>query len=264
MDRNAVARAAFQQGARAALASKPGLIIPGHAERVPGPDEQPLTIGIVVPSGDQVHANFAMALAFMMHVSRGARLPLINVKGSNVARQRNDGVAQAQGLGCPWILMVDSDMTFPPNALARLLAHQKDIVGGTYARRCLPHDNLAKPKGGESQVVNGGLVEVDALPTGFLLIRTEVFEKLKRPYFRWGVLEEGEERADGLKGPYLPGEDYNFCEAARAAGFSIWLDVDLSYELVHWGEHGIRLSAGQSANDPAVHGYELVELQGGA
>lgn len=235
--------------------SKPAIIVPGQGRQA-GEPRRRISVAIVVPSGDHVHANFAMALAFMTHVTAPTQvhLPLVNVKGSNVARQRNNAVDKALELGCDYVLMIDSDMTFPPNALARLLAHQKDVVGGTYARRSLPHNNLAKPIGDAPVTVNGGLLEVAGMPAGFFLFRASVLEKITRPYFRFPTNEVSGE---------VEGEDYDFCARLRAAGVSVWLDVDLSHELIHWGEHGIRLTTGQDESDEASVGYELIELPGG-
>lgn len=218
----------------------------------------PVRVCIAVPSTDHVHANFAMnALAPLLYGLGIRRTPiaLVNTKGSLVAKNRDNAVLAAQGYKCEWLLFLDSDITFPADALERLLAHDKDIVGATYARRTPPHSNLAKPKDGAPATVSG-LVEVDALPTGCLLIRMSVFEKLRRPYFRCGALEEGE-RIDDIEGPATLGEDYNFCRDAKAAGFGIWMDTELSFELVHWGEMGFRLADGQAADAPR---FEQVEL----
>lgn len=233
----------------------PAILLPRAANDATSRRRKP--VALAVPSHDHLHANFAMALASLMFYCGLKDIPvgLVNAKGSLVQKNRNNAVAWAQANDCEAILFVDSDLTFPPQVLERLLAHERDIVGATYARRTPPHSNLAKPKGGRAGVVNG-LVEVDALPTGCLLIRMGVFEKLVRPYFRCGAVAEGE-TWEGLSGPMDTGEDYNFCIAARRAGFSIWMDTELSFELVHWGEIGYRLAEGDAAD---ASRFETVEL----
>lgn len=242
------------------------LIVPGSEPKERAKKEK---VGIVVPSNDYVDANFAMALAAMTY-SMGFPLCLFNQKGSNVAINRNSGVGQCQKFELDWCLMIDSDLTFHPMGAMKLIAQavemNLDIVGATYLRRTAPYTNLAKPKGNTQQRVQG-LVEVDALPTGFLLIRMSVFEKLKRPYFRFTTVEEGSLLPDYLAGmcendgaPHVIGEDYDFCARARAAGVKIHLDVDLSYTLVHWGERGVQLlDEDQAAADPA-HPFQFVEM----
>ncbi len=210
----------------------------------------PPKLGIVIPSGDQVHANFAMSLAAMTY-SMGIPLALINQKGSSIAANRNNGLQQCLDHGMDWCLMIDSDITFPSDAALRLLKHaiqnDLDIVGATYARRSVPHNNLAVPLNRESATVSG-LTEVEALPTGFLMIRVACLAQMKRPYFRFHAIEEGEalpamfrDMAPDTGEPRIIGEDYYFCVAAKSAGLRIWLDSDLSFELVHWGENGVQL-----------------------
>ena len=63
------------------------------------------------------------------------------------------------------------------------------------------------------------------IPTGCLLIRTHVFEKLSKPWFN--TIAAGDS---------LLGEDYFFCHNAIAAGMEIWCDGDLSRELGHIGQ----------------------------
>lgn len=219
-------------------------------------------VGLVVPSGDRVHANFAMALAFVTHFSRDISFVFINPKGSNVAKQRHVGVEAAIGSGCEYIFFLDSDLTFPPNTLMALLAHKKDIVGAGYARRVPPHNNLIEAMPAALVIAPpteapppAGLVEVLALPGGVMLIRASVFDMLKPPYYRWACLEDGESL--GLySGPAMPGEDQVFCLRARGAGFRIWADLKLSKQIIHWGEQGTILL---DATKP--DSFDLVELE---
>lgn len=218
------------------------------------PAKKPLIV-VGVPSMDMLNANFAMALA-QFHYRMGALhqpIALINSKGSIVAINRNNIVRRAQQLGAAKVFFIDSDMSFPMDGLERLLSSGKSIVGASYPQRTGLHKNLVKPKGNLRQdVPTDALVEVDGLPTGFLLIDMAIFADLKRPYFRFTVNEEKEE---------VGGEDYDFCDRARAAGHSVWLDPALSYELIHWGECGWRLDqelCGVDANQPDA---ALVQLE---
>ncbi len=206
-------------------------------------DEQPADkarrVAVCVPSHDLVHADFAMALAAMMQ-DPGAECILLNSKGSLVAINRNKAIEQAQEAGVDWALFLDSDMIFPPDTLHRLLRHGKDIVGGTYIKRSPPYGILGVPLNNEDIEVTTGIAEVAALPTGCLLINMRVFARLKRPYFRTPATEE----TDGVL-PKIQGEDYYFCTTARAAGFKIWMDVDLSKMLGHIGQFVYKIQINQ-------------------
>ena len=219
------------------------------------PPVKQILIGI--PSDDVVKANFAMAFAAMSYYSGLMKIPLAfaNQKGSILPRNRNGLVKDAKILDCSHILQIDSDLSFPPQALVRLLAHKQPVVGATYPRRSQPHDNLAVPLNKQPVQNATGLTAVDRLPTGLLLIDMKVFEKIKKPYFRFQTVDEQEGLPDGR----IDGEDYYLCDAIRAAGYDVLLDVDLSFELIHWGEAGWRLR--DEAGDPAAPRFELVELK---
>ncbi len=189
-------------------------------------------VAIAVPSGDMVHASFAMAFAELCRGSSALPLELISVKSSIVAIARNNGVELAQRFGADFLLFLDSDMVFPPTALLRLLIHQKDIVGATYVKRVPPFDLLGTRLVEQPEDRPGNLVEMQRIPTGCLLIRMKVFEALVRPYFRF--------LSDDISGVVI-GEDYVFCDRARAAGFRIWCDSALSEELGHIGQQIFRV-----------------------
>ncbi|HUN98810.1 MAG TPA: glycosyltransferase family A protein, partial [Bradyrhizobium sp.] len=92
-------------------------------------------VAIAVPSGDMVHADFAMAYAQLCMTSAGLPLQLVTVKSSIVAQARNNGVEHAKDFKADFIFFLDSDMVFPPTTLLHLLLHRKDIVGATYTKR---------------------------------------------------------------------------------------------------------------------------------
>ncbi len=193
---------------------------------------KPPKVAIVVPSMAMVHMRFAMALAGVVAESaRYAVLDIINPRGGVTAANRNQGVLRALKLDADYVLFLDSDMSFPSNTLVRLLAARKDIVGANYVARGPGHRSLVIPKG-NVKTTAAGVVEVDKLPTGIMLIRTEVFKKLKKPWFIYPAFEED-----------IGTEDYPFCDAAREAGYQIYCDIDLSLEVVHWGDMGFRWNA---------------------
>jgi glycosyltransferase involved in cell wall biosynthesis len=190
-------------------------------------------VAIAVPSGDMVHADFAMAYAQLCLASAAFPLQLITVKSSIVAQARNNGVEHAREFGADYLLFLDSDMVFPPTVLLRLVLHRKDIVGATYTRRVAPFDALGSKLAEQPAVLSGDLLEMHRIPTGCLLINMQVFNKLAKPYFRFDTDDKGQ----------IVGEDYVFCDRAREAGFRIWCDAFLSREIGHIGQSIHRLPA---------------------
>lgn len=197
---------------------------------------EPGKIALAVPTLDYVHVNFMLAMVDLVMKTK-SRFSLIDARGSNICQNRNALVENARERGCEWLLFMDNDLSFPPIAADRLCniatKENLDIIGCNYLMRLPPHRSMVVPKANKDQDVRG-VVEVDALPTGMMMIRMSVFDKLKQPYF-------GYETAT-IEGAVTVGsEDYRFCDMARAAGLSIWMDTDLSLALVHWsGSIGVR------------------------
>jgi hypothetical protein len=190
-------------------------------------------VAIAVPSGDTVHADFALAYAQLCMASAAFPLQLIAVKSSIVAQARNNGVEHARNFKADFIFFLDSDMVFPPTALVRLLLHRKDVVGATYTKRVAPFEILGTKLAEQPAALSGDLLEMQRIPTGCLLINMSVFDKLSKPYFRFDTDANGE----------IVGEDYVFCDRAREAGFRIWCDAVMSREIGHIGQSIYRLPA---------------------
>jgi hypothetical protein len=266
MDRNDRARldARNGKGAMGAFTRRNGssVMVPERLAQGGNGGEGGVAIAIIARS-DNVSTNFAMALAATEYMlgRLGINFFLICQKGSVPAENRNRALEQARSQKAEYVLLVDADTTFPPNALPRLLhlarEHGADILGPTAPRREHPHDNMAIAKAGPQTLTVGNLVEVRALPGAFVLVRLAALEKLKRPYFRYPTVEEGapipEELANlGLKEgePAFASDMLYFCDAARAAGINVWLDAELSGYTVTWGEAGFQLTGTEDPNAP--------------
>lgn len=122
--------------------------------------------------------------------------------------------------GSSHLLFIDSDMAFDRDAVLRLVERNKDVIGADYNHRRLPLVGTARNK-----VENDGIVECESVATGFMLIKTDVLKKMPHPWFFWKYNDKGE---------VTMAEDYWFCEKAREAGASIWVDNTLSVK--HIGE----------------------------
>lgn len=147
---------------------------------------------------------------------------LIFKEGSILHANREVIVQKAIDLGCTHLLFLDSDMMFEEDAIARVLARNKEIIGVHYNTRKFPTQStvnfsVKSPK---------KLQKVHSVATGFMLINLAVFSTLKHPWFFWESDENG-----GVK----TGEDMWFCDRAREAGFEVW--VDLGIPVGHIGDH---------------------------
>lgn len=184
---------------------------------------------VCIPSGEMVHADFMLSVLNLVQQARGDghRISVVNSKSSIGAEGRSFAVDAALEAQADWLMFLDSDMTFPPSTISRLLAHGKPIVGATYPRRGWPLAFIGtRLDGGTFTLTDPPLVEAARIPTGCLLIQATVFEKLKRPYFRYGYDEEA-----GV----VISEDFWFSDTVRSLSIPLWCDLALSRELAHLG-----------------------------
>ena len=142
---------------------------------------------------------------------------------------RNGIVRDAQANACTHLAMMDTDQVYPADTIPKLLRHNLPIVGALVNRRYPPFDalmfrgkinNFTRVEDWEKDE----LVEVDATGTGCLLIRIDVFDKLKEPWFKF--IPNPDSTIGGIVG-----EDFYFCNKAREAGIPIY--VDTSVEVAH-------------------------------
>lgn len=226
-------------------------------------------VAICIPSGDMVHADFAMALAAMTYrcsafkqdgvVYEGISLALINTKGSLVVNNRNKLVDEARTLGVDYVFFVDSDVVLHPWTLRRLLDAEKDIVGGTYAQREEPHWIMGQTVRGEAlheelhhtAVDVLQLMEVGRLPGGCLLVKMSVFDKLRDDFDLVLPFQTPSHEATVNHPAYIEGEDYFFCRNARMADYSIYLDWSISAALGHVGQKVNTLPLRRVEQEPA-------------
>jgi GT2 family glycosyltransferase len=129
-----------------------------------------------------------------------------------------------------YMLFLDSDMRFPKNIANRLITHDKDIVACNYSTRRLPAKPVAWTNFSMQEFITShdraGVEEVDAIAMGAMLVKAEVFTKLPNPWFQ--VVYSKSARA-------FIGEDIYFCQLAKAHGFKVHVDHDLSREIKHIG-----------------------------
>ncbi len=192
---------------------------------------------IAIPALDFMSTDCAMSLgallmnhAYDKRLKREVKLALTCAKGTIIPHSRNLLVAQAVDISATHIFFLDSDMTLPPDALDRLIAHHVPIVGADYVRRVPPHQLNGRPVPG----VNGhrnGLIPMLTMPFGVMLISMKVFADMPPPHFSY---REGATDADTMS------EDTYWCNEARRRGHTIWCDSKLSREVGHVGTRVFR------------------------
>jgi hypothetical protein len=162
----------------------------------------------------------------------GLRVPLNTAidwnVGSDRAISRNRIAERSLERGSEWVWFVDDDHTFHGDILGRLLAHEQPVVGALYLQRTTPFLPIAmaeRDDNGEwwpldlDACPEHGLVQVEGLGTGGLLVRAEVFHDLEPPWFVHTTKQS---------------EDLYFCTRVRDE-LDLPIYVDMDARLGHLG-----------------------------
>ena len=201
----------------------------------------------------------------------GVHAEFRSVKSSLVTHARNLLTCAFLNSDCDYMLFVDSDIEFQPDAVLRMLVPEKDIICTPYRVKEDPLKmkyavTFSDPN--NIHILPWDLVEIDQGPAGLMLIHRRVFEKLietapdlkinfeenvrklmnkeiasdidavdKYMYNFWDTsfhLDTGEWK----------GEDLSFCSLAKEAGFKIYANLDST--TVHHGNWGFKGKFGDS------------------
>lgn len=151
--------------------------------------------------------------------------------GPNVARARNLLVERFLATDHTWLWMVDTDMTWQPDALAGLLADDQPVVGGLCfgigEGRPIPTIFDTITLAGEDVIVRvesyprDRLVSCAATGAAFLLIHRRVLEAVRDRQFSAAFPWFQETERDG----FPVGEDVTFCLRAGECGYQVHVDT---------------------------------------
>src|SRR6266496_4175254 len=220
---------------------------------------------VAVPVYRDIPAEFAMSLVNLVADRRCPFEILVNflVGDSYVSKARNRLTTSFLKSDCSHLLWIDCDLVFTTQDIARLVSHDKAIVGGMYCikRPGYPHwllDFLPDLPPRDER----GLQPLQHIGAGFLLIRRDVFERMIATYgpeiaYTDPVTRELDYNLwqTTIHKGHFYGEDYTFCERARELGFQIFGDWNVI--LPHLGTASYPL---RTFTPPEVaHCHELLE-----
>ena len=221
-------------------------------------NDRKLMIGLPVYDGRMnVMAAFNMVNLCYLSSRYGFSVDLAHVSFCSILpKARNTLVQRFMESDCTDLLFLDSDVTFTHDDIIRILAvsTNRDVVGGIYPRKKADKNLIATvlfDENGNTFNDENGLIEADCIPTGFMLIRRHVFEKLIANHPEWDYYDE-EGREDGVKvkcsavfdfsiqDKLYYGEDYTFCKRVRAEGMTVHIDPALL--IGHYGNIELKSS----------------------
>lgn len=186
-------------------------------------------VTIAVPTNRNIKPKTAQCL--MNLIARGGHdfHIVCPSEGYTIAENRTYSAVKAINNGSEYLLFVDDDMTFTSDYLDKMIAHDKDIVGGVYSSRkdnspLLVYRSMDDVVDLRTEPLTD-LTKVIAKGTALMLIKTKVFS-MPRPWFNFTYDE---------KGMCIEGEDWFFCKKAGEYGFETW--VDPTVKNGHIGEY---------------------------
>ena len=195
------------------------------------------------------------------------------LKSSLVTQGRNLCVSGFIESGMTHMLFVDSDILMNAESIFKMIDRDKDIISIPYPLKTFNWDkafdaikkgNVKKPsdihkwtnsypmrvKDTNDIVVTEGVIEVTHSPTGCMLIKREVFDKMIKHYPDKGIVQKTVINGEYVNRPHLwnffdcihdpetktyLGEDFSFCKLWKDIGGKCHAFID--DPIMHIGEH---------------------------
>jgi len=232
-------------------------------------EEKKPSLMIATPMyGGMCTGHYVAGLLGTLNKMRQVNVPVYWAQIMNeslITRARNELARLFLEKGFDYLMFVDADISFDGQAVATLMAADKDICVGIYPKKevdwkkvseaaKLGKENLADYGGafvfnmvGQKQESNSdGLIEVRHGGTGFMLIKRKVFEDLMPHVPTYRTSSYKDPVTDDYVKPLtheffatsidhtgaLLSEDYHFCELWRKHGGTIWANPFIKLEHV--------------------------------
>lgn len=146
-----------------------------------------------------------------------------------ISYNRNKLVKDFLETDADFLLMLDDDC-IGDERLIKLADYDKDVIGGVcfgFMQQqiipfCLTKNEMGTYDLSDEFSLNTGVIEVDAIGSGCMMIKREVLENIPSPFLN-------EYDPEGIK---TAGLDLAFCRRAKEQGYRIWCNTDLLVS--HW------------------------------
>ena len=218
---------------------------------------------VAMPCYDSMRVETCVSLmdTFSALGGSGIECKFKSVKTSLVTHGRNLLTAGFMDSGFDYMLFVDADVEFSPEAVMRMLVPEKDIICTPYRNKEDPWIDRYSVKFKDKdhiEILEWDIIEIEEGPAGLMLISRKVYERLMDKYPELkikfneatrekmnkeiGAVEDAIDRYmynfwdTSFKKHQWKGEDLAFCDLARAAGFKLYANLD-SWT-THHGSYG--------------------------
>ena len=220
------------------------------------------SVYIAMPCYDSVKINTMLSVIKLVQqlAKSGIKVGINTMKSPLIHQARNYLTSVFLTTEYTHLLFIDSDVEFEPEAVLRMLVAKKSIICTPYRIKAeaitkqLYTVEFKDPKA--IMILAGGLVEIEAGPTGLMLIDRQVFEKIikNRPDLKLknrAIYAPGESHEHyynffsfDFKDGYSIGEDISFCRLAKANDFKLFANIESP--TVHHGYYAWKGTFGDS------------------
>ena len=202
--------------------------MPGEQENEKKDDR--IRVCVCTPMEEFIPSKFVIRLLEFINRNRERYILFISTNtNSPVDKARNELVHYALSNDADFILFLDADNLFTDTVIDRLfkvmVEEKADLVTSIYFQKGKPYNPLLREYkyGGYFTIENpplGKIIKVDGCGLGCCLIKTEVFKKLKYPWFKFSY-EEWAGKEIQLS------EDLYFCREMMRAGMKMVCDTGM-------------------------------------
>lgn len=190
-----------------------------------------MKILIGTPFKDMAASGYIKSLANLISytVSQGHQVDYVAIHGG-LYNARDQICRKTVRGNYDYMLQIDSDQTFPKDALCRMLDRDLDVCTGIYVGGEIDHKPVLftelfkdsseacahASKKGLTELMQTDVFEVAGCGAGFLLVNQHILRLMMIHIHEWFKPYEG------------LGEDVSFCQRAREMGFKIYADNTFS------------------------------------
>lgn len=144
---------------------------------------------------------------------------------------RNACVAKFLESGAPKFLFIDDDVGWVAEEFVKFIKHDRDVVAAIYPKKKDEPDWPVRLIPGPLQAEADGLVQVENVPTGFLMISRRCLETMAADAIKFNRKDSGQtpllfER--GVTGELRWSGDYWWGRKWAEAGGTIWIDPEMN------------------------------------
>ena len=222
------------------------------------------TVYIAMPCYDSVKINTMLSVIKLVQqlANSGIKVGINTMKSPLIHQARNYLSSVFLTTEYQYLLFIDSDVEFEPESVLRMLVAKKRIICTPYrvkAEKLDKHIYTVEFKDPKNiPMMPGGLVELEAGPTGLMLIDRSVFERIIKNHPELKIKNKATPTATqshkfyynffdfGFNDGYATGEDISFCRLARENDFRIYANTESTTK--HHGSYAWEGKFGESLN----------------